>query len=561
MCVRSPIAAKSPPDEYRLHAEERHYLQCVVLDCAWLFPGSLDAEALQSSLAALLRNFPILAGRRCGRKVVLDNSGVPFSMRTQAGSAIHFVGKSGAPNNGPGSLADRRVLKTPVLTVRVTHFEDGTSALGVAMPHDVVDGFSLYKVVQLWSILHTDGPDAPLPYHWDRGVLQSSGATAPAATPAGAASAIPAVLSGWGMRLVASLAQRKRRARVHLTAAEVREMKVRFGSEGSTTSEVLTARLLKLGSAHVLGRSANVPFNFGFNVNLRGRGGMPSDLLANCSSSLAAREMGHGLPAPPSKMSDTEVLECVRGTLRGVRTHADEITSAFARHVAELERGVYWRPWFKPPIAPAVMQLNLQQGFTNIAQVHFGAGRCIDFVPWAAGDAVQVLPRALDPLRREVADTARTNEPLAAESALPPAIGREASLLIKLVGPSESAHAKLAGVGSDGLLSAAQASRTLKRAHPAEPNDDVVVAKLLCSAAHLADEAAHCAKAADVKVSVERLCTAHQEAVKEGGIDVYIKPVGLTGISRCKQRMLEGAAFKSALIRGTDAPEVSKTVC
>lgn len=205
--VKSSVPAASPPAKITLHAEERHYLQSVMLDAAWLFPGPLDPNALQASLQALLEQYPILAGRRRGQAVVLDNSGVPFSTRHRKGSAIGD--RHGAKNMGPGNLADRRSFFVPVMTVRVTLFADGTSALGIAMPHDIVDGFSFYKLVQLWSILHNEGPTTTLPYQWDRSVVLKSEAAkkAEAEPPVGVASSIPAVLSGLAMQILAGCAQ------------------------------------------------------------------------------------------------------------------------------------------------------------------------------------------------------------------------------------------------------------------------------------------------------------------------------------------------------------------
>lgn len=71
--------------------------------------------------------------------------------------------------------------------------------------------------------------------------------------------------------------------------------------------------------------------------------------------------------------------------------------------------------------------------------MHFGAGRCVEFVPWAAGDAVQVLPSVLGPAGHEATSSsaALTND-IEGKGAFigglkPPSRERQASMMIKLV--------------------------------------------------------------------------------------------------------------------------------
>ena len=159
-------------------------MDAIVSDSVWFFDKHLDAASLQRSLQELLRLYPALAGRRTPGGIALNNAGVPFSMLERTGSARTVLELNEpqrgmfAECHGPDSVAAGR---SPIMTVRLTHFEDGTSALGVATSHALLDGFSHCKLVQLWGIWHTTGCSPPgSPYTMDRAALSVSDSSVPA---------------------------------------------------------------------------------------------------------------------------------------------------------------------------------------------------------------------------------------------------------------------------------------------------------------------------------------------------------------------------------------------
>jgi len=69
-----------------------------------------------------------------GKTVVLCNAGVRFSYCKRAGSAFDYTSIHGSPEphraeltDAPPDAADGR---SPLFTVRITNFADGTSAIG-----------------------------------------------------------------------------------------------------------------------------------------------------------------------------------------------------------------------------------------------------------------------------------------------------------------------------------------------------------------------------------------------------------------------------------------------
>ena len=73
-------------------------------------------------------------------------------MRACAASALDFAAP-GAPEPPRGFLTDLRdadlVMKgeAPILTVRLTGFNDGTSALGICLSHALCDGYGAYTLL------------------------------------------------------------------------------------------------------------------------------------------------------------------------------------------------------------------------------------------------------------------------------------------------------------------------------------------------------------------------------------------------------------------------------
>ena len=257
----------------------------MVLDSTWFFEKPLDAEELKQSLEHVLLLYPALAGRRAKGGISLNNAGVPFSVQQRSGSAYAILNLPAGPT--PGMLTDRHSPrsvasgKSPIMTVRLTLFDDGTSALGVVTSHALLDGFSHCKLVQLWGVWHTTGsfPNTS-PYTMDRAVLlplENSTDQVVIGKSAGKASRLGPIF-----RFVLRSAGNKPRVRLHISAAELAELKASAPLSGVTTNEVLSARLLQ-HLAPIAMKKKQVPTGTmgPWAVSLRGKGGLPRNYLGN----------------------------------------------------------------------------------------------------------------------------------------------------------------------------------------------------------------------------------------------------------------------------------------
>eukprot|EP00928_Gymnodinium_smaydae_P002320 TRINITY_DN10828_c1_g1_i1.p1 TRINITY_DN10828_c1_g1~~TRINITY_DN10828_c1_g1_i1.p1 ORF type:complete len:558 (+),score=61.60 TRINITY_DN10828_c1_g1_i1:39-1712(+) len=137
------------------------------------FPGKLSTDSLKGSLVRLLDKYPFLAGRArqpiasfCfgspfqGWKV-LGRNGVAFSICSASGSARQAYDELEEDNSRNAcKLVDRRSSfsimwgRAPVMTVRVTSFEKGGSALGVAVSRGLMDDPALQQLLHEWFLGH-----------------------------------------------------------------------------------------------------------------------------------------------------------------------------------------------------------------------------------------------------------------------------------------------------------------------------------------------------------------------------------------------------------------------
>lgn len=153
---------------YGLHA---------IVDSVWFFEGPLDPKALRASLTELLSFYPELSGRvtKKGESFAVDmcNKGVLMKDKKLPGSAKAYV-NSEPPRGLFAVLRDEKAIMngdSPLMTVLVTNFEDGTSALGVAISHGLVDAISFHNLIGEWAHCHVNGFRAARRYDFDRGLV------------------------------------------------------------------------------------------------------------------------------------------------------------------------------------------------------------------------------------------------------------------------------------------------------------------------------------------------------------------------------------------------------
>ena len=119
----------------------------------------LDALVLVESLEVVLNDFSIFAGRlrEVSHRLVLDcnNAGVRFSQQVESDSLEQLLQKS--PTVAKKRLVDAidpaRAIATqgPVLTVKLTQFSDGGTALGLCWHHALGDMHTFMCFMKAWS--------------------------------------------------------------------------------------------------------------------------------------------------------------------------------------------------------------------------------------------------------------------------------------------------------------------------------------------------------------------------------------------------------------------------
>ena len=152
----------------------------------WLYKDCQPAELLKKTLSTTLRRYRVLAGRydsaSNGEKVLLTDEGASFRTSTVDWTLSEYAGGEVGIERGVAcallDIPDSETVlagKAPLLTVTVTEFHGGGSAVGVAIFHPVCDGSSLHRFMAEWSTLARAGPPEkpPAPLTFDRGVFHT----------------------------------------------------------------------------------------------------------------------------------------------------------------------------------------------------------------------------------------------------------------------------------------------------------------------------------------------------------------------------------------------------
>ncbi|KAK9668929.1 hypothetical protein RND81_13G096600 [Saponaria officinalis] len=145
--------------------------------------GNEDApKVIKDALAKVLVHYYPLAGRltlSSDRKLIVDctGEGPPFVEAEADCSMVQLLGLAAADplllNNlvyeVPGVQS---ILETPILTVKVTKFNCGAFAVGMAMNHCMADGKSAAEFVNSWGETARQLP-LSIPPHLDRSILKA----------------------------------------------------------------------------------------------------------------------------------------------------------------------------------------------------------------------------------------------------------------------------------------------------------------------------------------------------------------------------------------------------
>lgn len=363
------------------------------LNAVWFYDAPLDAASIKQTLAQAVTEMPALAGRRCEDGIVLSNAGARFTATTCEGSAHDWLGTGLHVEAQRGDFADVPSACTggeqPLFTVRVTNFQDGTSAIGIAAPHSLMDGKSYFAVVEAIAAAHAQGgsfrgvrvPDFDAARVWEdctRAVdvndLQTTWVSF---------RLLEWTIGIWALAMprIDSLLPR---ARVRLSQSDLQDLKSAVSGalgrkEACTTNEALSAAFM-----HALADSPTGPFTTGqagivrMVVNAQGKGVFAGvhNVAGNFSWMVDDRT-----PKPPSEMSMAEAASFFRalGAKWRDETSAAACVDEFAKfHRVQDVKGFLWD---QTDSVDNTLFLNNQTVYP-VTKILFGKGALVGFHPW-----------------------------------------------------------------------------------------------------------------------------------------------------------------------------------
>jgi len=388
----------------------------------WFFDRPLDAAAIKKTLADLVTKLPALAGRRCGGGIVLNNKGARFSSCSEhAGSARDWTGDVEPPRGAfadlPTSTRPLFARAQPLFTIRVTNFADGTSAIGIAAPHVLLDGQSYTAVVRAFASAHADGTPLPSIDFDAASVWERATAALPVA--AQPTSWLPArLLDGlmapfWEHLIQPRVDSLMPRSKLRLRREELDALKAAVLAASAHPGTISTNEVLSAALFFAAAQQPKSPFPpkqpvvVAMVVNLKGKGvfqGVGEGVVGNFSH---VAEQRSAKPAAEMSLGECAALFQELGSMwRDADTAAQCVAeAAYFYRVPDLT-GWWWAGGVGD--MPAFFMNN--QSKLVLSDLNFGAGGALlGLHPWhshmhvhvvaAAADAVDVyVPKALLPL-------------------------------------------------------------------------------------------------------------------------------------------------------------------
>ncbi|ORX46599.1 hypothetical protein BCR36DRAFT_405561 [Piromyces finnis] len=131
--------------------------------------GDLDNAKLRKTLEILLNTYNILSGRLTNNKktglyeIYLNNKGVFFSIVKYDGNMIDILPDTKENILSPDysnlygqnyTMKQYVSLSLPILQIRITHFNDNKTCIGVRYPSIIADITSIAKFIEDWSVLY-----------------------------------------------------------------------------------------------------------------------------------------------------------------------------------------------------------------------------------------------------------------------------------------------------------------------------------------------------------------------------------------------------------------------
>ncbi len=323
MRTRETILARGAP---------RHSIRCAVVDhfhrndapaLAFFFDGKLDDRALAHSLEAVLPDFgPFNARLRLQRdemRLECGSVGVPFSVERRGypmDTAMRRLFDGEAETLVDAIDAKRALAEgAPVLTVRVIHFADEKTCVGVCWHHAVGDLYSGALLMRAWSSHFSGSPhERPLIVEdRDRYMDETVGRANNARTSL-------RLLSAMDLARGTLYMMREARKKTYVTflfaTEEVEKMRAELGNEVGVRlsgNDVICAHMTSLVTeADPIARARYLTVS----VNYRARMELPIGFIGNCLS-------GIGVLCKPGMRAPAIAREVRRGVERFKEDHMD----------------------------------------------------------------------------------------------------------------------------------------------------------------------------------------------------------------------------------------------
>lgn len=416
--VRSTQPPADPPVVYATYPVG-FLLNFYYIDCVWFYDEHVDTAVLRRTLEMVVTKCPALACRRLKAGWTLNNAGVRYSVSDnhpgsarEASQVYHNVlpGKRNLCDE-PRSIAGG---KEPIMTVRVTNYADGTSAVGVAISHVFADGGSYIKLVSALSHAHMTGDVSGIPdFNFDQMSVMEAAMPRDVVDKSDTKglSFMPLSTLEWMNPLTESITRnvfKLQRAKVHLTLDDLNELKrdasatLPEGARKATNNEALAAAMAlamarRYNACHP-GFKPGVPQKFfGTQVDIRGKSLLKEshNVIGNIGQTVYIEAKGSIATTPPASLTMGQVLQAMRDVgdkwrdPETVNTLVDNFVGSMRwmqLHGTLPSKGkFFYRATFGTPVTE-LFGLNNQSAFAS-PQIRFGAGSLIAYSPFNCGPA------------------------------------------------------------------------------------------------------------------------------------------------------------------------------
>ncbi|MFW0794082.1 acyltransferase [Gordonia sp. CPCC 205515] len=263
----------------------------IALNFVFFFEHHLDADALAQSFTEALDQFPPFAGRMGlthGRmRIRCNGRGVPFTAMSSEHTLSTAI-RATTTDTGlwlvdPVDGATARWGVGPVCRVRVTHFADDATAIGISWHHAIGDMATLMLFLNAWAAAAAGDPITPPLIVEDRAAYLDEQLPADGTDEPG----IRFLTVGETMRSAAYLmrgAHRQRTLGLYFGADEITRMRNAYGAETRLSANDVVC-------AHICASLMNVDptvdhRTLAIAVNLRERGGLDPALVGNIITTL-----------------------------------------------------------------------------------------------------------------------------------------------------------------------------------------------------------------------------------------------------------------------------------